>query len=108
MSELKQILTRARELITTHGWIQNSYGNETKGFCLFGAVDAAAYELRETKGEPLQVSITEIMMKLRSVSGHKTNAISWNDAPDRTKEEVLTLIDEVLSIQPLVEADTAE
>lgn len=42
MSEVEKILRKAREYITTYGWIKDDYGSPATGFCLTGACRAAA------------------------------------------------------------------
>lgn len=41
VSEIVNILTKAKSYINQFGWLQGDYGNPNQGFCLTGAIRAA-------------------------------------------------------------------
>ena len=94
------ILKAARELLTPKGaWTQWDYArdkngmsvpssqDEAKCFCLLGAI------LRVSRESGCLVGLTKVEAKLSKVVG---NYIDWNDAPGRTQQEVLDLLDKVI------------
>ena len=83
-----RILNRAKNNLTTYGWIKGSYGNKATGFCLVGAIlEAQTHEKRE--------SISPVYLVLNSViQGTSTEALTlYNDAPSRSFVDVLAVLD---------------
>jgi hypothetical protein len=75
------VLLAAADLIEQKGWTQRAYKDEN-GYCIVGA-------LLEINGRGWNQAIFEI-------SGHlHQQTSSWNDAPGRTKEEVVRTMREV-------------
>lgn len=85
MSDAKQILTQAAELIRRHGWVQRKFGSDGGGFCLIGALIHASPSRYEDAYARVSQELGE-----RSL-------ISWNDAEGRTQEEVLELLERAAS-----------
>lgn len=84
MSELRQLLTDARDLIREHGWVQQKLGSESEGFCLVGALVRAGREyFLVTPGDALEL--------LGRVTGN--SVIHWNDTEGRTETEVLEALE---------------
>ena len=77
-----QALLIARDMIE-RGWCQGRYQDEADNVCLAGAINAAA----------AKISIWTIPIYLLF---DESSLFVWNDAPGRTKEEVLALIDGAL------------
>ena len=78
LDEASKVLLRAAEKIEREGWIQDMYSNE-HGLCLLGAL---GYPLHEGRDE-----VEEARLRLAmTIRGPLTR---WNDAPGRTKEEVV-------------------
>lgn len=105
MSDVKLILIEARQKIS-EGWTQGAYArmsNEVDDggkvstdsrlatcWCSVGAVGAVA---------PHGVDYRATLNKLKEVMGWPSTAdiIQWNDAPTRTKDEVLDLFDRAIA-----------
>ena len=100
---MKEILTRARELLAHEGaWAQGDFARDAHGnscdanvaraasWCLVGALERAAYDSSDPEGAMLECA----MFALAAAIGLDTLGV-WNDAPGRTREEVLHLLDRV-------------
>lgn len=100
---MKEELTAVRKLIE-QGWTQGHYARNAEGdvadlmdndactFCLRGAIyRVTGYD----EGKYLPI-IQLLNSRVYSFPG----IINWNDAPGRTKAEVLDLIDETLETLP--------
>lgn len=90
------ILDRAADLIEERGWNQGWYVNECGGLCAVGAMyTAAGVELpvgAEFPDIPDEVS-NAVLRAFRVFGDHvKRLASAWNDAPGRTKEEVVSTL----------------
>lgn len=70
-------LLRAADLIERDGWCQR-FANKNGRYCLFGAISMAA-------GVFDACALTDRVSRYLGVP----SAISWNDAPCRTKEEAI-------------------
>lgn len=102
MLTTKEILTEARNLILLDGWIQNQYSND-QGYCIVGALKKvlgdALHEDRIRDDEVSDLfweSSGRICDVLRS-EGRITSPASFNDAPTRTRQDVLDLLEEAAS-----------
>jgi hypothetical protein len=96
------ILSTARKLIEA-GWIQDTFAEDMFGnpvystdaaacrWCLSGALNKAD-DVYDRPG-PLAVYAFEAIKD--EIGEHDIEA--WNDAPDRTQDEVLALIDRVIA-----------
>ena len=100
---MKEILTRARELLAHEGaWTQGDFAHDAHGnscdprercascWCLVGALERAAYDSSDPEGAMLEGA----MYALAAALGLDTLGV-WNDAPGRTRDEVLQLLDRV-------------
>lgn len=88
----RELLAEAARLIERHGWIQRKYGKPETGFCMLGAVEEVWWS---TGSENRTASLEELdraygLLKLRVPAG----PVIFNDAPGRTKEEVLAVLRE--------------
>ena len=106
----ESILVKAITVLTEYGWIQGSNGNACMGYCLTGALRFAENEVcgvpapapyahfrvRNYVRHNVQRSI--IMKQLPTHSGRfyfhgdRVRVIDWNDAWDRTLEEVINVL----------------
>ena len=109
---MKEILTRAREILTPEGaWIQNYPAMDSRGnsrdpedrrassWCLVGALERAAYDSSDSDPEctMLECAMLECAtFALQAALGRDALA-AWNDAPGRTREEVLHLLDRAIA-----------
>lgn len=109
---LADLMDEAARLIEEHGWVRGYFGTESEGFCLAGAVHEAAYRYcADMYGSRLaawssgavtlrHVALGEIGRQLAEsamVSSDPSlgqwlsaSAICWNDAPERTRNDVIT------------------
>ena len=92
-----QVLTEARKLIA-QGWTQGEYKRVVDGvecYCLSGAIhQAAPYD------NPRGLEFAALFLSLRADDFYlssSSNLTEWNDAPDRTQEDVLALIDRAIA-----------
>ena len=90
-------LAEARKLIA-QGWTQGEYKRVVNGvecWCISGAMGQAApgYKPRDLAFAALFLSLRVDDFYLSS----STNLIEWNDAPGRTQEDVLDLIDRAIA-----------
>lgn len=89
-AQAKQILIEATKLIE-QGWCQKRYTITQKGiihYCSIGAVLFAQRDLNFGYSNQLTNIVYE---KLWEALGERINVSEWNDAPERTKEEVVNL-----------------
>jgi hypothetical protein len=92
-----QVLTEARKLIA-QGWTQGKNKRVVNGvecYCLSAAIRQASpdYKPRELAFSALFYALGDDDLYLSSSS----NLTEWNDAPDRTQEDVLALIDRAIA-----------
>jgi hypothetical protein len=78
---VQDTLDRTADLIEETGWIQDQFGSENLGYCLAGALRrvAPASEYYDARDE----------IHKRIGTEHVT---IWNDAPERTKEDVIAML----------------
>lgn len=95
VEETLAVYKRALQIILEHGWIQKSGGNYEGGACFNGAIFASVTEQIDTaSGVSIDTDSTEFV--LDKIAPYKT-VPEWNDAPERTEEEVITLMREVIT-----------
>ena len=86
-------LTRAQTTICVHGWRQGEAGDEVAGYCTVGALQKATEELwglgLRTEEEVFYSSLGTLGALVEDEGFD--SVVCWNDAPGRTKHEVLTL-----------------
>lgn len=75
------VLREARELLVRDGWCQGEYRAGNGRLCLVGAVFSAT---------PYPASA------LGRLEAIQSGALGWNDAPGRTVDEVLALLDRAI------------
>lgn len=89
----EQILEDAIDVLQTHGWIQGKSGSRHDGFCAIGAVYQAVAQ--DVHGNVSDKDATAALVALGLLdiphtSGRLKHPIAvWNDAPDRTAEDVI-------------------
>ena len=84
-----KILARAAGLLRKHGWRQKITGDKNRGYCIYGAVNAACRELSNNKlgwGASSARAFEFVEAELG------TNPVSWNDASDRKKTHVINAL----------------
>lgn len=105
-TNIKQIISLAAELLETGkvGWTQNhafvdEKGVVTEGFdcgyesvgacCALGAIELANFKLGLHYDASAQQALYDAMEKM---SGRRQGVASWNDDPNRTKDEVVNFL----------------
>jgi hypothetical protein len=83
-----QVLSDAIGLVAREGWTQGRY-RDGEGFCLVGALEAAAGEAGFVV---MQTAKFCIELTLMAATGRPEGAVRWNDDLRRTKAEVLGLL----------------
>ncbi len=84
----------AREKIMKFGWVQRYSGNESRGFCLTGAINDAKHDKAACVA---CAALSFISMKFVVLTGGYS-MIMWNDAAGRTVEQVLDLLDRAIEM----------
>jgi hypothetical protein len=80
--EIIQVLRKARDLLVREGWVQGER-HSADGYCLLGALEACGRPHDDAPGQALRLTL-----------GH--SIMMWNDAPRRTVDDVLNLIDRTI------------
>lgn len=90
-----------------YGWVQENYGSCKKGFCLVGAMEdrSGSYAAWNSASDLPTVEVMNALSELEASVRRALwdfgplelgNApIHWNDSPDRTGSEVVTMLEEV-------------
>src|SRR5262245_53195674 len=102
-----QMLRAGIARIKQHGWIQGAFGSPDQGFCLRGAFRE---EWTESIPDHITIESQKVTEGLRTdyfrtawalndfiteqSDGRFVQITVWNDHPYRTKEQVLTFMDE--------------
>lgn len=85
MKEPKEILRDAGMLIKKYGWIQGSWGNHVKGYCMLGSI------AKVTDFDIESESYDAVLLALAGVV-KSSSLILYNDTTGRTKEEVIEVM----------------
>jgi hypothetical protein len=93
LNETATTLLRARQYLVERGWCKGAFGDDGSPRCMVGAILSAT----GARGcfDPL---ILGAMRALKSVTGSPGTVVGWNDAPDRTEQEVLDAFDRAAAI----------
>src|SRR3990167_6672051 len=103
------VVDRARELIDD-GWAKGRmHGQVMEDFCILGALELASRELLPTARTGRREVCRVAEGAIRAVAGNITSIPGWNDAKERTKDEVLSVLrlaserlwDEALADEPV-------
>ena len=91
-----ELLQIARDLIEGYGWTQGVLKDDT-GFCAQGALLEACLEMGERRrfdSESRESAFRAAWDALNAEASFKgfKDVLDWNDAPHRTKDEVLDLL----------------
>jgi len=91
----EDILRRARQILTPPArWIKHHY-RDAGSYCAAGAIGQAVRELFGTANEPLIWRAQELLGDALPANWHGM-ITHWNDAPERTHEEVLRAFDQAM------------
>lgn len=78
----RDVLRNAAKLIEKHGWVQGCFGDKRLGYCAAGAINHVA---------PSGAAAGLAKDKLRQLAPDGLITL-WNDAPGRTKDEVVAAL----------------
>lgn len=79
---MKQALIEVRQLLIDEGWCQHASENNLGQHCLMGALNIVDHD-------------GKAYLYLYSLTNH--DVCRWNDAPGRTFEEVIALLDKAIA-----------
>ncbi len=100
MKTIVEILRAARQLLIDRGWTQGTFARDAKGArTLYDAPDAVCYcslGAIMVVGRGFAPEASTLALTKAIGSGHPANVAEWNDAKDRTKEEVLAAYDRAI------------
>src|SRR5436190_338358 len=92
------LLAKAKRVIQEKGWCQHEYHKEGDGYCIFGAVGIA-------KGIGDDGATPDDLRYITKAIGVVANpffwthpVVNWNDAPGRTKRQVLSVFDKAIKL----------
>lgn len=90
--EIKNELIKIKEVLLSKGWVQGSFTDLYGSHCLLGALDvvSSSYYDPACLRRHLRGALHN------RTKGEVTNLVTFNDAPGRTKEEVISLIDDAI------------
>ncbi|ONK09502.1 hypothetical protein [Streptomyces sp. MP131-18] len=94
-AEVRQLIRRAADAITTHGWTQGCWSTTDGRLDLQGALYLAAYGVPiEVGGRPESAVLAEASVAVRHRIGSPLppHIEPWNDEPGRTRSEVLAVL----------------
>lgn len=86
-----RLLKEARKALVSHGWVQGRTGSRTYGLCLDGALQLCTdtpATLRRAR-----ITLAGVIRETYGIYSIET----WNDQNERTKAEVLELLDAAIA-----------
>jgi hypothetical protein len=94
MNRTQTLLLKARNLILTHGWKKEEYGDAKSGYCAMGALLAAS------KGNWSRWNKARaVMEQVTGVTTDRYDSISdWNDVRSRRKSHVVAKFNKAIKI----------
>lgn len=99
----REIFVKAKELIETLGWAQGSPYLRLHGVCLAEAMHKAEGTLYGMHGDNTYARSPWKKLNASLPKHFRYHIGDWNDEPERTKEEVLSKLDELIAAEPLPE-----
>lgn len=84
MEEMNKLLGPVVDLIRKYGWTQGKF-HDSRGYCILGAIHASY------SSDPLLEVVCKSLIRER-IGGEYSSIVAWNDAPNRTIEEVLDVL----------------
>jgi hypothetical protein len=88
MKTIKETLVDMKQFLQDHNWIQKRLEDNKGGYCLLGALCNV-----ESEDYPSSATYKFLCEHLQTPVGDLS---SWNDAPGRTKDEVLAVLDQAI------------
>ena len=100
------LLTGAKDYLEEYGWCQGLFQNSEGRYCLVGAMDASRKQYnREHFGGRRRNSYvrrtaadgaSNLLIEEMGTKGGGRGLVYWNDAHERTEDEVLKLLDDMI------------
>ena len=85
----RAILLSAADFLECHRWIQANFADGTGGYCVRGAIySASGYDGSMSNNRSIYLMARAKFTKFLGIE----DCHDWNDAPGRTKEEVITAL----------------
>lgn len=89
---IHQVFNLAADIIEHNGHIKGIFTDKDTGACcLVGAVYVACDEL----GVPRDGAVHLIVSEFETVTGNTRGPYLWNDAPERTPQEVISVLRQI-------------
>lgn len=85
----------AGDYIRQHGWCQHKPRERDGSVCLRGALDVVCVKIHPQLG-PMVEGYAAMVAAIHEITG--MYPIEYNDAPGRTKEEILALLDRIAGV----------
>lgn len=106
MSEVTAVLKRAKQIIEEDGWTQGTYGDNDGPVCALGAIRRAIYGQTYVPGfterERESNLYRSIGIRIAEIIGDPNypfdGLVQFNDTHGRTKEEVLKVFNDAISL----------
>lgn len=89
------VLEKARERIARYGWTSGELCNEAGQFCLIGALAGAPRQASTSTDDQIYYDNAEPFVGLLGFDSVEA-AYTWNDAPARRQDEVLSRFDSAI------------
>lgn len=86
-----EILSKAKQNILDHGWCQQRFESNKGEFCLEGSLTSLTISKKYHFGDVLAAK------ELLKTVTESENLALWNDKTERTKQEVLDVLDQAIS-----------
>jgi hypothetical protein len=97
VSAVADKLREARKLIDRRGWNQNGYEGPDGSLCMMGAVNVAVNRNPYDSRDAYPVEQMRALL-MRAADTNLPYPAWWNDAPERTKAEVLAAFDKAIEL----------
>lgn len=109
MKTVKDVLVEAKALLLEKGWTKGAGARDARGmsvpnyspqaarFCVLGAIECATMKSGElARADALFYGARDSVARVACVG----SVVTFNDAPMRTKEEVIAVLDKAIASEP--------
>ena len=93
IDDMRNVLNSAADLLEQDGWIQH-YLYSAKGRCILGAISDATRRSKKRSGT------AALARQHLHTHLNTTNAVEWNDHPERTQTEVVAALRAAATTEP--------
>ena len=93
--EIAKALHDAAQIIKQYGHYKGEFGGSDRGYCIHGAISRATQDSLKHRKVARRLAAWFERFEGRPVPMAKDcpSFVEWNDAPERTKEEVITVLE---------------